>query len=133
MMTAKLSQLAAHLHPGIGWTDGDTYESLRPLTPGVETPSIEALEAVRATVEAALNAPPVVQWPDAAAFLDTFTHAERGAIWNSEHPYVGSLTLKLVAWKNIVLANDPHIVAGMGLLVHLGILTQERHDEILGI
>lgn len=59
MKTAKFAQLASHIAPG-GWTDEDSYESLRSLEiEAVPKPALEALEAVRAEVEAALNAPPV--------------------------------------------------------------------------
>lgn len=94
-----------------------------------ERPQPESWEAI--LLAAAEIAPPR-EWPSASAFLDEFTHVERGAIWLCEHAMVGSLVLKLTAWQGIVLANDPHIVAGMGLLVSLGILTEERKAAILG-
>ena len=72
-------------------------------------------------------------WPTAAAFLGEFDLAkgELSAISLSTDPTVAALRLLLAAWPADVWSDDPRIQMGMARLVEVGILTQERSDEIL--
>lgn len=63
-----------------------------------------------------------------------FTPAERAAIWqaaSTDANVADLLVLSLAA--NTVYNDDPATLAGMAYLVSVGLLTQARADEILGL
>lgn len=70
-------------------------------------------------------------WPNPSAFLGEFQLPELAAISLSTDPTIAALRLLLSAWPADVWSDDDRIVLGMARLVEVGILSQERHDEIL--
>lgn len=74
---------------------------------------------------------PILGWPTVQQFMDAFTDAELVAVWDSTDANVKGLRTRLLAWYSTVLADDARIQLGLGLLVQLGILTDDRKTEIL--
>ncbi len=72
------------------------------------------------------------RWSGAAEFLSEFTPQEAIALRDSTNPVIARLTMILLAWPGEVWATDQRIVQGMAALVADGILTQARHDQMLG-
>ena len=130
MRIAKYSQLADRLVGGGGWADEDTYESLTPRD-GQEKPTLAALEAVRAEVEAILNAPPPKTWPGRREFDAEFTDTETYGIEVSNDPTIVVLRARLNRWEGPVVATDDRVQTAIDRLVEIGILTQARADTIL--
>ena len=73
------------------------------------------------------------RWSGAAEFLSEFTPQEAIALRDSTNPVIARLTMILLAWPGEVWATDQRIVQGMAALVAEGILTQARHDQMLGV
>ena len=73
------------------------------------------------------------RWSGAAEFLSEFTPQEAIALRDSTNPVIARLTMILLAWPGEVWATDQRIVQGMAALVADGILTQARHDQMLGV
>jgi len=92
---------------------------------------LNARDATQAEIDLEKNEGNRKVWDDASAFLDEFTDTELTSLNNSSH--VSGLAIRLAAWKGAVWSNDPRIIEGMKDLVAVGILTQERHDKILGL
>lgn len=70
-------------------------------------------------------------WPTVQQFMDAFTDAELGAVDSSDDANVAGLRARLYGWRDRVHADDTRIQLGLGLLVQLGILTEDRKNAIL--
>lgn len=71
------------------------------------------------------------RWEDAAHFIGEFTMAELAATELSTDPTIAALRLILSVWPKDVWSDDLRILAGLGQMVTLGILTEERKAAIL--
>lgn len=76
---------------------------------------------------------PVVRkiWQDAAAFWLEFTDTEKLAIIESEAPGIKLLREELRLWRGEVWSDDERVVQGIRGLWAVGILTEQRKDQIL--
>lgn len=91
---------------------------------------------LQSSLDAATNLPeptrpPGKWWKNAVAFLSEFTAAELQATNTSTVPDITKLLFTLLAWPGEVWAADERIVAGLGALESIGILTPERKAQIL--
>ena len=75
--------------------------------------------------------PRVYQWT-AYEFLNRFTGTEREAIRTEAktNPNVADF-LMLATAAQVIISDDPVTVAGMGYLVSIGLITDQRKNEIL--
>ena len=75
---------------------------------------------------------PIYEWP-AFVFLRRFTQTERLGIRAARktNPVLDDF-FSLLEAATLVHSNDTDMVAGMGYLVYLGLLTPTRRDAILG-
>jgi len=67
-------------------------------------------------------------------YLARFAASERAAIWQAAQTdaVVADLLMSLLAAQTVD-NNDPQTLAGMAYAVSVGLLTQARADEILGL
>lgn len=70
-------------------------------------------------------------WPNVQSFMAAFTMQEKAAIALSTDPTIAALRLELTTWLSQVLSNDSRVQMGLNKLVELGILTEQRKQEIL--
>jgi len=75
--------------------------------------------------------PRVYQWT-AYEFLNRFTGTEREAIRTEAktNPNVADF-LMLATAAQVIISDDPVTVAGMGYLVSIGLITEQRKNQIL--
>jgi hypothetical protein len=81
-----------------------------------------------------MDAPPAPVRYTSYEFLLRFTPQERAAFRAAAmtDPLVADFQQLATAAQQIV-SNDPNTVAGMNYLVSVGLLTQQRANEILGV
>jgi len=80
------------------------------------------------------NALPTTKvWANVQEFMAVFTMAEKAAIALSADPTVAALRLELSTWLSEVHADDERVVLGLDKLVELGIIAQDRKDDITTI
>jgi hypothetical protein len=70
-------------------------------------------------------------WPTVADFWSEFTDTEKLAIADSTIDGIKLLREELRMWRGEVWSDDQRVQQGLGGLVALGILTDERKTEIL--
>lgn len=70
-------------------------------------------------------------WKTSGDYLTEFTFEEMAAISLSQNPTIAALRLLMASWAGEVWSDDPRVLAGLQELVLVGILTQERANEIL--
>lgn len=75
--------------------------------------------------------PPGKWWATSVSFLSEFTAAELQAVHTCQVPEITRLLLILLTWPSEVWAADSRIIDGMAALVTVGILTDERKNQIL--
>lgn len=130
---ATLADIVTHLAgPGFVFR-GDDYAGIES-PEGKTIPSLEAIEAARPAVEAALAAaanPPKI-WPGKVAFDAEFTDPETYGLETATDPVIVVLRGRLNRWEGEIFASDSRVQAGLGRLVELGILTPARKAEIDG-
>ena len=88
---------------------------------------------VRDLTQAELDAlkPPVVPLT-VLDFMRRFTIPERLTIWGSADPILGDFIKLLMAAPNVLLT-DPDTIAGTTYLATIGVLTEDRKNQILEI
>jgi len=93
----------------------------------------EVLEAIKVKHEQEKAAEPEIgKVLDHTDFFNLFTNEELVAVYTAakDNVYLQIFLDKIKVAKKIIL-NDPEVIAGSGLLVQLGILTEERRNAIL--
>lgn len=70
-------------------------------------------------------------WKTSSDYLLEFEFSEMAAIELSQNPTIATLRLLMASWDGEVWSDDPRVLAGLQELVLVGILTQERANEIL--
>ena len=93
----------------------------------------EVLEAIKVKHEQEKAAEPEIgKVLDHTDFFNLFTNEELVAVYTAakDNVYLQIFLDKIKVAKKIIL-NDPEVIAGSGLLVQLGILTEERRTAIL--
>ena len=75
----------------------------------------------------------VKQWPNVQSFMAEFLSEEIHAIANSTIPEVITSRFLLSTWLGHVVSNDPRIVQGLDILLHVGIITNERRQQIITV
>jgi hypothetical protein len=124
-----LAKLIPIIRPGSDWSlSGNDLSGLTWRGPG-EPPTQAECEAAWATLQSEEAARKT--WPDAEAFMEEFTFEEKSAIGLSVHPYVAALRMTLTTWNGRVLSDDERVQQGLGLLLALQIINQDRLDEIV--
>lgn len=73
------------------------------------------------------------QWPNVQSFMADFLPEEIHAIANSTIPEVITSRFLLSTWLGLVVSNDPRIVQGLDILLHVGIITNERRQQIITV
>lgn len=69
-------------------------------------------------------------WPNVQSFMAAFTMSEKAAIELSTDATIAALRLELTTWLTEVHPTDPRVIAGLGKLVELGVISAERRSEI---
>lgn len=122
----------APIHPGASWEARDDllecWEGESPV-PSMEEMEIAlaahyAAETLRATTK---------QWPNVQSFMAEFLPEEIHAIANSTIPEVITSRFLLSTWLGHVVSNDPRITQGLDILLHVGIITNERRQQIITV
>ena len=72
-------------------------------------------------------------WPNVQSFMAEFLSEETHAIANSTIPEVITSRFLLSTWLGHVVSNDPRIVQGLDILLHVGIITNERRQQIITV
>lgn len=101
-------------------------------TEGTRAAACDAVQSVRWNYTPSASPPP--QRFTAYEFLTRFTAQERASFRAAAagNPIVADFQ-QLAQAAQEVIVTDPTTVAGMAYLVSVGLLTQQRSDEILGI
>lgn len=72
-------------------------------------------------------------WFNVQQFMAEFTMEEMAVIALSTDPTIAALRLQLTTWFSTIESNDIRVVTGLNKLVELGILSEERKNEIIAI
>ena len=75
----------------------------------------------------------IKQWPNVQSFMAEFLPEEIHAIANSAIPEVITSRFLLSTWLGHVVSNDPRITQGLDILLHVGIITNERRQQIITV
>lgn len=75
----------------------------------------------------------VKTWPDVEHFMTEFTPDELADIQLSQDRTLAYLKIILSTWFSTVRADDERVLMGLGKLLELGIINQNRYNQILGL
>lgn len=129
-LTTALEQLTSEGVISSGWTSfGEGYE----LANGETVTEQQLSEAFAQHEEARIAAESVRHWPNVQSFMAEFLPSETHAIANSTIPEVITSRFLLSTWLGHVVSNDPLITQGLDILLHVGIITNERRQQIITV
>lgn len=123
----NIAKSLSYLLPNAEWSlTNNDYSTLEWLS-AEPKPSMEELEAAWVELQQ------IKTWPNVQAFMAEFTMQEKAAIALSSDATIAALRLELTTWFSQVLSNDQRVQMGLDKLVELGIITEQRKQEIINI
>ena len=122
----------APIKPGAAW---ETRDDLLKYWAG-EAPAPTEAELLIAFAQHEANeqaTAAIKHWPNVQSFMAEFLSEEIHAIANATIPEVITSRFLLSTWLGHVVSNDPRITQGLDILLHVGIITNERRQQIITV